>query len=209
MADAERARRQRQPKSPSARRSLRKRPSAIDLYRAEFSLGGDKFDQGRPDPESADRAEALIGASFIEKALEEAIKTKLQPKIDDPDFDYLFNENKNGPVSTLSAKIRIAYALKIIDEPAMHDLDTIRELRNHFAHSLGDVAFSTPAVVALCDSLCTGDRRSLLEMSVDVDQRREAPRARNLYVQCILLYSLMLSKEGDWIHRVSLREPLP
>ena len=196
-------------RQPNARRSLRKPPSALDLYRAEFSLGGDKFDQGRPDPEAADRAEALIGASYIEKALEEAIKTKLQPKIDDPDFDYLFNENNNGPLSTFSAKIRIAYALKIIDEPARHDLDTIRELRNHFAHSLGDVGFSTPAVVALCDSLCTGDRRSLLEMTVDFDQRREAPRARNLYVQCILLYNLMLSKDGDWIHRVSLRDPFP
>jgi hypothetical protein len=144
MPEEERPRQQSWSRRAALRRALRKPVSAVDLYRIVFDLGGAKFDQGRPNPEAIDRTEALIGASFIEAGLTEVLKKKLKPQADDPDYKYLFDGSNDGPLATFSAKIRMSYALRIIDEQGRRDLDTIRHLRNYFAHSINDVGFRLP-----------------------------------------------------------------
>jgi hypothetical protein len=50
----------------------------------------------------------------------------------------------DAPLATFSAKIRLAYALSIFGSSTRDDLDTIREIRNAFAHSTRPLA-SDPA----------------------------------------------------------------
>lgn len=42
----------------------------------------------------------------------------------------------NGPLSTFSARLDMAFALYLIGEKTRHDLDIIRDIRNDFAHDL-------------------------------------------------------------------------
>lgn len=39
-----------------------------------------------------------------------------------------------GPLSSLNARIDLAYAFKLVDEETHHDLHVIRDIRNKFAH---------------------------------------------------------------------------
>jgi DNA-binding MltR family transcriptional regulator len=49
-----------------------------------------------------------------------------------------------GPLSTLSAKIEVAYLFNLIDDTVYKDLKAIKEIRNRFAHTTTAVFFSSP-----------------------------------------------------------------
>jgi DNA-binding MltR family transcriptional regulator len=55
-----------------------------------------------------------------------------------------------GPLASFSAKTDVSYALDLIDDGVYGDLKIIREIRNHFAHSLIKTTFSSPEVIASC-----------------------------------------------------------
>jgi hypothetical protein len=58
-----------------------------------------------------------------------------------------------GAVGTFSAKIIVAYAMKIIGPITYSDLNIIKLLRNEFAHSRVPFDFQTPQVIAVCNEL--------------------------------------------------------
>ena len=60
-----------------------------------------------------------------------------------------------GPLSSLSAKIEIAYFFELIDEPSFDDLKLIKDIRNRFAHTTTFVFFSTEAILNKCKQLST------------------------------------------------------
>ena len=62
-----------------------------------------------------------------------------------------------GPMSSLSGKIDMAYALKVITKKAYDDLTTIRRLRNKFAHSMALVNFDSAEIRALFKHFSTFD----------------------------------------------------
>lgn len=59
----------------------------------------------------------------------------------------------DGPLATLSAKIKLGFALGFFNEAISARLDTLRELRNCFAHSSTRLHFSLPEVQAVCERL--------------------------------------------------------
>jgi hypothetical protein len=65
----------------------------------------------------------------------------------------MFDDTSNGPLTTSAAKIRIAYALGIVDENAKREMDLIRHIRNNFAHPREHTDFSTPEIVNACNNL--------------------------------------------------------
>jgi hypothetical protein len=110
---------------------------------------------------SFDYSIALIGAAYVEKALEIAILTsfvKLTPK----EYNALFKYENRGPLSDLSSRIKIAYALDIIGPQSRDDLDHVRQVRNAFAHSPQPLDFDTQEVVAICDLFNTHPRLGIL-----------------------------------------------
>lgn len=71
--------------------------------------------------EFADHAIAMIGASFVDKALGVAIRAYLRP-MDDDALKRLFQYDHNGPLADLSARIKIADALSVFGPKTRNDL---------------------------------------------------------------------------------------
>jgi DNA-binding MltR family transcriptional regulator len=101
-----------------------------------------------------DRAAALIGASMLEHALQEAIRSVLRSFHAEKDKDTLERLfGGHGIFSGLSAKILSAFALRIIGPVAQRDLDLINKIRNEFAHDMNPLYFNTPRVQDRCKEL--------------------------------------------------------
>lgn len=100
-------------------------------------------------PAASDRAAALIAAQFVEYAAQQAIESHLAEGFDQKE---LF-DGPGAPLGTLSAKIAMADGLGIVSDRDREDLDTIRNIRNAFAHSMTHIAFTSAEVVALCARL--------------------------------------------------------
>lgn len=127
----------------------------------------------------ADHAIALMGASYIEKALLVAIKSRLIPLTESEEKALFFYENR-GALSDLSSRIKIAYALDIIGPKTRDDLEHVREVRNAFAHALTPIGFEFKEVSDVCSALFTHNDLGLLS----VWALGESSRAR--YINTVL-----------------------
>lgn len=88
-------------------------------------------------------------AAFVETHLERLLLSKMR-NLNFDDRQRLFGPDR-GPLGDFSAKIIIAYALKVIGPITKDDLDLIRLLRNGFAHSRMHFTFETPEVREVCE----------------------------------------------------------
>ncbi|HET6327076.1 MAG TPA: MltR family transcriptional regulator [Planctomycetaceae bacterium] len=59
----------------------------------------------------------------------------------------------NGPLAPFSARIKLAFSLRLIREDQFNDLERIRKIRNEFAHGHQGVSFDSQPIRDLCDSL--------------------------------------------------------
>jgi DNA-binding MltR family transcriptional regulator len=108
-----------------------------------------------------DRAAAIMGATFIEHALKRAIITKFAPDSEDPEFSYAFDSGE-APYRELASRIRLARALGIIDKNQYDNLESIRNIRNVFAHSMENLTFSTPQISAYFDGIVKFNEDNLM-----------------------------------------------
>jgi hypothetical protein len=102
-----------------------------------------------------DRTAAIILGSYVEFALQDAIEGKWPP-ISNTLRDDIFEGN--GPLATFSAKIDIGLAMGLFGLQTKTDLNSIRWIRNKFAHELGQLTFETDFIanrVALIKSART------------------------------------------------------
>jgi DNA-binding MltR family transcriptional regulator len=98
---------------------------------------------------ASERAVAIVSAAFLETALEELL------------LDFLVvvaSSNKaiftgTGILATFGAKIEMAYRLGLISESEHRRLNLIRKIRNDFAHSVNDIAFSVSSISDRCKQL--------------------------------------------------------
>jgi len=109
----------------------------------------------------ADHAIALIGSSYVEKALEVGIKARLS-RLTVPEYEALFSYEKRDPLADLSSRIKIAYAIRTIGPRTRDDLEHIRRIRNAFAHAVVPIGFEIEQVADICDLLFTHNDLSLL-----------------------------------------------
>jgi DNA-binding MltR family transcriptional regulator len=100
-----------------------------------------------------DRGAALIGAEFLSETLASMLKAFF---IDDAVF--IRELLQEGPLSNFALRRKMAYALGLLSETTYKDLDTIRRIRNEFAHSYKPVKFADPLVKKLCDELETYEK---------------------------------------------------
>jgi len=96
----------------------------------------------------SDRSAAILASSFLEEILGETIRSFF---VEDQSVDDIFKGY--SPLSTFSSKIDFAYALGLVTKEMKQDLDTIRKIRNHFAHNWKDVSFDTSPVSDFCRNL--------------------------------------------------------
>ena len=103
--------------------------------------------------EESDRGVALVAASFFDATLERLLRSRFSSRPDkhvrfvEPLFEAL------APLSTFSAKIRLCYAIDLMNESMARDLDSIRQIRNKFAHTLQPKAFGDRDIASIVDQL--------------------------------------------------------
>ena len=110
----------------------------------------DWFNFIKESQDDSDRGCALLLVSILEIHMEKLLRsTFIQIKnVVDPLFHY------PGPLSTFSAKIRLAYCLRLIYPYEYRDLVRISKIRNRFAHELHGISFSKDKEISkLCQSL--------------------------------------------------------
>lgn len=91
------------------------------------------------------RALAITCASLLERALEEYVSSALKWPDDEAEAarekrDFFQND---APFATFSAKIKLGFMLGLYNKVVRDDLDTVREIRNAFAHSTSHIDFKT------------------------------------------------------------------
>lgn len=65
-----------------------------------------------------------------------------------------------GPLSNLSSKIDLSYALGIIDSETHKQLHIVRDIRNSFAHSKSQTYFDNEIIIAKASSLPKRDKEN-------------------------------------------------
>jgi hypothetical protein len=91
--------------------------------------------------ERTDAAYVLITSSALEGFLEKALTAKMRT-MTTKRRGRLFK----GPLSTLAAKIDMAYAFEIIGDDVVNDFQVIRKIRNAFAHTTVLLHFNSQKV---------------------------------------------------------------
>lgn len=102
----------------------------------------------------SDRGLVLFSAAQVDLYLTRILKAFL---IDDKSVDEMF-DGPFAPYSTLSGKTTAAFALGLISREEAKRINTVRKVRNLFAHEI-DASFDHEEVKKLCAKAPINDRR--------------------------------------------------
>ncbi len=130
------------------RKLTRKVPEGEALFATLFGLADPLLEKSP----AKDRTAAIMGATFLEHALRQAICRCLTPDPSDPAFDYLFDSN-DAPDRELAGRIRLARALGIVDRWDFDQLRSDPPNWNAFAHTMEDISFATQEIANLFDDI--------------------------------------------------------
>jgi hypothetical protein len=149
----------------------------------------------------SDRGVALIIAAWVDDALGDLLKAYLVQ--DGKAIEEMFKQM--APLSTFSAKIKAAYLVGLIDKRLLDNLDTIREIRNDFAHSRIDLTFQAESVRARCMNLMY---RNMAEASGDpAPPGASPPSPRKAFVATgLVLAGYFIDLRGK-LHPVEVAQP--
>jgi DNA-binding MltR family transcriptional regulator len=92
---------------------------------------------------TSDRAAAIVGASLIELQLEQLLIQSMVKGIEPKPLFEGF-----GPLSSFSAKIRIAEFFGLLPPDICADADLIRKIRNEFAHTHEQLSFEAQKITS-------------------------------------------------------------
>ncbi|RUV04327.1 hypothetical protein EOB36_03490 [Mesorhizobium sp. M6A.T.Cr.TU.017.01.1.1] len=97
----------------------------------------------------SDRGAIILAATNVEDMLELKILERLPTlQADEPARKFVFEQD--GPISTFSRKILMAYAMGIVDKPYRKLIDLVREIRNACAHSRQPISLQVPELQDAC-----------------------------------------------------------
>jgi DNA-binding MltR family transcriptional regulator len=91
----------------------------------------------------SDRAAAIVAAALVEIRLEKVILQAFQ----NPDEDIVADMFRpSGPLGSFSAKIKLAHLMGLTSKDCHADLETMKQIRNRFAHDLSAVSFDEQSI---------------------------------------------------------------
>jgi hypothetical protein len=101
--------------------------------------------------------QALLGLSWLKRVLTHLLQSRL---ISHQDLHReLFRAS--GPLGAFSVKINVAFLLNLFTETARRELETIKEIRNEFAHRIAR-SFSFERIRDLANNLSISERWSFM-----------------------------------------------
>jgi DNA-binding MltR family transcriptional regulator len=137
-----------------------------------------------------DRGAALIASAAVEMSLSHFIESWIVPDLNSDEENGLFGSD--APLSSFSDKIKVAYAFGLIDKDLRENLETLRLIRNAFAHSILAIDFKTEEIAKACENLTLGEGR------YTTPPPKENPaRAQFIANGGALMFSLLRGKKGD------------
>lgn len=132
------------------------------------------------------RGAILVGGARIDTALESLLKSVMAPG--SPKDDNLFKPDR--PLGTFSAKIALASRLSLIDKPVEKALQTIRKVRNDFAHSFEDLNLSDSSYQSRLSEAYVDARRNPLWPKIEgllIDAKFEDKLRDYVLLICVLV----------------------
>jgi mannitol operon repressor len=100
----------------------------------------------------SDRGLAIVACAYLETQLRWFLEAHLSESLTSAARKQLF-EGPAAPIGTFSARVAIAEALRLLGPHSVHDLASIRRIRNEFAHHFSRQDFDDPNVTKLCNEL--------------------------------------------------------
>jgi DNA-binding MltR family transcriptional regulator len=98
-----------------------------------------------------DRSQAIVAGALREQALESALSTHFVTSAEET--RALFIDHADGGISSFAVKIKLAFALGMIEKTIRAELIMIKNIRNVFAHTRAAVTFTDPRISAACNRL--------------------------------------------------------
>ena len=98
----------------------------------------------------SDRGVALIIVANLEFSLMDAMRTRM---VFFPNFEKIIFDQDGAVLGAFSDRIKMARALGVIGERSAAHLDSIRRIRNQFAHSPRKLDFTNELIAAEIDTL--------------------------------------------------------
>lgn len=92
------------------------------------------------DNSSSDRSCVIVAAAYLDDILRVLLETFMTPPINKNQDNNLFSGY--GPLSSFSNRILFSFRLGLISEYEYRALQSIRKIRNHFAHDLSSESMS-------------------------------------------------------------------
>lgn len=97
----------------------------------------------------SDRAAAVLGGAFLDEQLKQLLESLL---VEDKKLsEALFSPG--GALGSFSSRTKMAYALGLLSPEIYKDIDTIRKIRNDFAHLLHGISFNSDSIKTRCQNL--------------------------------------------------------
>lgn len=130
--------------------SVEKRESEYERRREEYVLFMEEF------MNESDRACIIVASANMESRLQTMLTTFLS--LNKASAKELFSFN--GPLGTLSSRLKLAYALRLIDKAFFSHLETFRKIRNDVVHHGASVSLTEPSINARVQSILSYFRQS-------------------------------------------------
>jgi DNA-binding MltR family transcriptional regulator len=139
-----------------------------------------------------DRGAAITAGAAVEHSLRLAIEARWSPSspMSDTARKCIFGET--GPLGTFAAKIKVAHALGFVDQQTADYLNTVRLIRNEFAHHMKPITFASEIILALCKNLPNPD---FFANGAQFVPPMDDERMRSIFIEKV--YDLMLFLIGD------------
>ncbi len=112
------------------------------------------FDIIREIEDGSPRAVAVVAGAFVEEHLTKLIRWRMVRERIKSDVDLqgqMFRPG--GPIGDFGTKINLAYLMGYISKDAWKELDTIRFIRNRFAHSVEINRWNIDWLMSRCNNL--------------------------------------------------------
>jgi len=135
-------------------------------------------------PATLDRTAVIVAATILEHALKIAILEHFPSTISDTEIKALF-DGDISPFGSLAARITMAKALNIITQEQREDLDTIRNIRNAFAHSMTHIAFGDQEIKDMCLTIKATTEHWMLDLPGFGGRMMFIPAVGNLFLKLV------------------------
>jgi hypothetical protein len=132
----------------------------------------------------SETAQVLIFYSYLDDRFQALLKLHMQHLDSKQNEDRLFG--LNGPLSTFSSRIQLAYHLGWISDATRKHLDAFRKIRNEFAHRAFKTSSSDP-VIAQHFSTLHFDIKSVLLSTFPNDKDEDMERLNTTLCRLVFL----------------------